>query len=410
VKNLVADIIYLIESNDDLIEYKINQIIIIANALKNAIFALIEENKSENFDDKDLIKLAIRKALELKKSDIIIIKQQHIFIKIFNRANISKVSEDEAQIQERRFNGIDKKKLEVFYSEHFSKENSKNFFKTIVKKFVELYFEELRIDNNMYEKNIFAYIQKIIIEELTIKFEQDAEFIKGFSGYIFRIHFNNVFDSISEYMLKEISISNEYMIDFLKYYSLDIIIVDGMKYKVPELETDGGLKWNVVSMLSIAKIYTRTRTSVNKLQREVHSLDEQILALFIDKLSPTEYHNAHLHKKQKLTDELRFKGQKLEDLLDEVHRIKNSERKYSIKKDIEVAKENIKNIKRSLEQLAKKEVKRTVIDKHLKLERENESMHRELRAQEKILAQNKNSFLSIKKSLLKALISKKQRI
>ena len=84
MKNLINDIIYLIESNDELIEYKNNQIIIMSNGLKNAICALIEENNNENFDEKDVIKLAVRKALELKKNDIIVIKKQHIFIKIFN--------------------------------------------------------------------------------------------------------------------------------------------------------------------------------------------------------------------------------------------------------------------------------------------------------------------------------------
>lgn len=405
MNNLINDIIYLIESNDELIEYKNNQIIIMSNGLKNAICALIEENNNEDFDEKDVIKLAVRKALELKKNDIVVIKKQHIFIKIFN-----KVSTNGYNKEERRFNGIDKQELEIFYNEHFSKESIRKFFMIIVKKFVELHFEEQKIDNNMYEKNVYAYIQKIIVEELVIKFDNPIEFLKGFSGYIFRINFNSVFDSIAEYMLNEISMSNEYMVNFLKYYSINIVIVDGVKYKVPELETDGGLKWNVISMLSIAKIYIRTRTSVIKLQKEIHTLDEQIVALFIGKLSPTEYNNDYLKKKQKLTDELRYKNQKLEDLLDEVHIIKNNELKEPVKKEIEVAKKAIKTIKKTIEELAKKEISKSVIDKHLKLEREIESLRRGLKSQEKILNQNKKSFLSIKTSLVKALISKKQRM
>lgn len=405
MKNLINDIIYLIESNDELIEYKNNQIIIMSNGLKSAICALIEENNNESFDEKDVIKLAVRKALELKKNDVIVIKKQHIFIKIFN-----KISTNGYNKEERRFNGIDKQELEIFYNEHFSKESIRKFFMTIVKKFVELHFEEQKIDNNIYEKNVYAYIQKIIVEELVVKFDNPIEFLKGFSGYIFRINFNNVFDSIAEYMLNEISMSNEYMVDFLKYYSLNIVIVDGMKYKVPELETEGGLKWNVISMLSIAKIYIRTRASVIKLQKEIHTLDEEIVALFIGKLSPTEYNNDYIKKKQKLTDELRYKNQKLEDLLDEVHRIKNNELKEPVKKEIEVARKAIKTIKKTIEELAKKEIKRSVIDKHLKLEREIESLRRGLKSQEKILNQNKKSFLSIKTSLVKALISKKQRM
>lgn len=405
MNNLINDIISLIESNDELIKYRNNQIIIMSNGLKSAICALIEENNNEDFDEKDVIKLAVRKALELKKNDIVVIKKQHIFIKIFN-----KVSTNGYNKEERRFNGIDKQELEIFYNEHFSKESIRKFFITIVKKFVELHFEEQKIDNNMYEKNVYVYIQKIIVEELVVKFDNPIEFLKGFSGYIFRINFNSVFDSIAEYMLNEISMSNEYMVDFLKYYSLNIVIVDGVKYKVPELETDGGLKWNVISMLSIAKIYLRTRASVIKLQKEIHALEEQIVALFIGKLSPTEYNNDYIKKKQKLTDELRYKNRKLEDLLDEIHIIKNNELKEPVKKEIEVARKAIKTIKKTIEELAKKEISKSVIDKHLKLEREIESLRRGLKSQEKILNQNKKSFLSIKTSLVKALISKKQRM
>lgn len=410
VKKLLTDIIYLIEDNNDLIEYKNNQIIIIPNALRSAIYKLIEENKNKNFNEKDLIKVVVKKALALKKSDIVIIKQEYIFVKIFNGINRANISSGDGYIKERRFNGVDKKELEVFYNEHFSKEDADSFFKIIVEKFVDLYFIEQRIDNHTYEKNVYLYIQKLIVEQLGSEFEDSIEFLKGFCGYIFRIHFNSVFDSIAEFILNEISISNEYMMDFLKYYSLNIVIVDGLKYQVPTLGTDGGLKWNVISMLSIAKIYTRTRTSVSKLQKAVYELDEQILTLFIDNISPSEYNSIYIKNKQKLTDELRYKGQKLEDLLDEVYRITDPTLKTSIKKDIVVAKENINLIKKALEQLATKEIKRSIIDKYVKLERDVESMRRELKAQEKILAQNKNSFVSIKESLMKALISKKQRI
>ena len=80
------DIIYLVEDNKNLIEYKNNQIIIISTELKNGIYKLIQDNNSEGFDEKDLIKVSVRKALKLKSSDVIVIKQDHIFIKVFNEA------------------------------------------------------------------------------------------------------------------------------------------------------------------------------------------------------------------------------------------------------------------------------------------------------------------------------------
>ncbi|EDZ61597.1 hypothetical protein SMGD1_2312 [Sulfurimonas gotlandica GD1] len=408
--NLETDIIYLIEDNSDLIEYKNNQIIIITSRLRDGIYELVKKIKDEITNEKELIRLAIRKALELKDSDIIVIKQDHIFIKIFNEAKRYKVSSSDANTIAGRFNGIDEVELDEFYNEYFTKEESKIFFNSIVKQFVEISFIEEKIDNNIYEKNVFGYIQELIMEQLVNEFDYCEEFLKGFSGYVFRIHFNEVFESIAEFMLNEISMSNEYMVEFLKYYSLNVVIINGEKYQVPSLETDDGLKWNVISMLSIAKVFTRTRTSVNKLQKEIYVVDEQILKLFINELSPVEYNNLYIKEKQKLADQLRNEGRILENLLDSVHRVKNENIKDGMRRDIERTKQDILVTKQNIAKLASKEIKRSVIDKYLKLEREMDSMIRELKAQEKILAQNKNSFLSIKKALVKALISKKQRI
>jgi len=408
--NLETEIIYLIEDNSDLIEYKNNQIIIVKSILRDGIYELVQENIEEGKDAKELIRVSIRKALELKDSDIIVIKQDHIFIKIFNDAKRYKVTSSETNTIAGRFNGINEDELDDFYDEYFSKEETQSFFNSIVKEFVEIYFLEEKIDNNLYEKNVFGYIQELIMEQLVSEFDYCEEFLKGFSGYIFRVHFNDVFESIAEFMLNEISISNDYMIDFLKYYSLNIVIVNGEKYKVPALETDDGLMWNVISMLSIAKVYTRTRASVNRLQKEIYVVDEQILELFVNELSPVEYNKLYKKEKQKLSDQLRKEGRTLEDMLDSVHRAKNENIKDAIRRDIERAKHDIRVTKKNIQRLADKEIERKKIDKYLKLEREIDSMLRELKSQEKILAQNKNSFVSIKKSLVKALISKKQRI
>jgi len=125
--NLETEIIYLIEDNNDLIEYKKNQIIIIPNVLRNGIYELIEEKSSEDFDKNDLIKSAVRKVLKLKNSDIIVLKQEHIFIKIFNEAKRTKVSPSEVNTIAGRFNGIDEDELDDFYDEYFSEEESSIF-------------------------------------------------------------------------------------------------------------------------------------------------------------------------------------------------------------------------------------------------------------------------------------------
>lgn len=399
----------LIKRYDELIEYKDFQIII-DKELRNKLVSFAKTLSNDENKVKELLRFGVRKALSLKNNDIIIIKQDQIFIKIFNNKKIKEVAKDEKDTIANRFNGIDEDELDDFYDEYFSKEESREFFQIIVKEFVEIYFIDEKIDNYIYENNVFSLIQNIIMEQLIYEFDDSDEFFKGFSGYIFRIHFTEVFEYIADFILNEIALSNDYMIEFLKYYSLDIVIVNGEKYRVPALQTDDGLKWNVISMLSIAKIYTRTKKSLKKLDIEIHLLDEKIVELYIDELSPLEYNNLYLKEKQKLDEQVSIQRRRLDESLDMLQILKEEKEKIKLTEEIKIKKKNIHILRKSLEILAKKEVSRSSLDKYVKYEREIEYMLREQKAEEKILAQNEKSFLLIKKSIVKALISKKQRV
>lgn len=405
----LSSIIEMIQDNLDLVKYVDNRVVIKEKLRKN-IYNFVDNIDNEEINKKELARFAVRKALGLKKNDIVIIKKEQIFIKIFNDKKMRKVSSSDQNTIAGRFNGIEEAELDDFYDEYFSKEESRNFFKVVVKLFVETYFIEEKIDNLTYETNVFGYIQSLIIEQLMNEFDCSEEFYKGFSGYILRIHFNDVFELIADFMLNEISLSNEYIIDFLKYYSLNIVIVNGVKYKVPELETEDGLRWNVISMLSIAKIYTRTKATVKELDKEIHKFDEEILKLYINGLTPVEYNNIFIKEKQKIAEQLRNERQKLEQYMDTFRITKDEARKKVLNNDINRIKREINQITLSMDKLSKKEIRKTIIDKYQKLEKEMDSLLREQKAAEKILTQNEKSYQSIKKSLVKALISKKQRI
>ena len=403
---LQEQITSMIQENKNLVEYKNNQIIILNKRLRDSICEIIDDTQ----DSKDIVRFSVKEALQLKQSDIVVIKQDQIFIKIFDLEKKKKITEHEANTVAGRFNGIEESELEEFYKEFFSKAESKKFFNKIVKEFAEKYFVEERIDNDRYEKFVFAYVQAIIMRELVNEFDHCEDFLRGFSGYIFRIHFNEAFEGIAEFMLNEISRSNDYMVEFLKYYSLNIIIVDGYKYKVPLLQTEDGMKWNVVSMLSVAKVYIRTKISIQEIKEYAREIDKKILEFFVDGISPVEYNKECRKDRQKLTELLRVEARVLQDMLDDIYGIKDPKEKEQHRIDIEEKKQEIKAIKLTIEKISSKEVKRGVLDKYLKLEREMDSILRDIKAQEKILKQNTDSFLSIKNSLVKALISKKQRI
>ncbi len=391
----------ILESNEQFIDFGEYHIIINAT-LQKLIYELVKDTLSKGEDAREFIKNELIDILELKESDIVLLKQNHIFIKISN--------DKTADTTEKRFNGIDEDELRDFYAEFFSKKENAIFFKIVVKKFVKKYFIQEKIDNVNYEKKVFSYIQAIIVEQLVEEFDCSNEFVKGFSGYIFRINFNYVFEHIAEFILKEISEANEYMVEFLKYYSLSVVIVSGIKYKVPLMLSDEGLQWNVISMLSIAKIYTRTKTLIKELKVETQAIDKQILELYINGHTPVDYNNAFIKEKQKFEKELSTKRYKLQKVLELTLITQDENRQTSYRQEIIDMKEDIEGISKNITNLISKELAKSVIDNYLRLEKNLDAKVRDLKAHEKILSQNTKSFLSIKSALVKALIAKKQRL
>ncbi len=391
----------ILESNEQFIEFG-EYHIIINSTLQNFIYDFVEDTLSKDEDAREFIKGELIDILELKESDIILLKQEHIFIKISN--------DKTKDTTEKRFNGIDEDELGDFYAEFFSKKENAIFFKAVVKKFVKKYFIQEKIDNIKYEKKVFPGIQAIIIEQLEEEFDCTNEFIKGFSGYIFRINFNYVFEHIAEFILKEISEANEYMVEFLKYYSLSVVITNGLKYKVPLMLSDEGLQWNVISMLSIAKIYTRTKSLIKELRIQTQVLDKQIVGLYIHGHTPVDYNNAFIKEKQKFEKELSTKTYKLNKTLELTLITQDEERQTSYRQEIIDIKKDIEDITKNIKNLTNKELAKSVIDNYLRLEKNLDAKVRDLKAHEKVLSQNTKSFLSIKSALVKALIAKKQRL
>lgn len=409
----LESIIDIIIDNEDLIDFcykdKDNQILV-PSELVNIINDYIKSIKNEKINKKELLKFSVRVALELEESDIVVSKNGQIFIKLVDEIDKRQISEEEKNTVANRYNGIDEKEFETVYIDYFKNHENEDFFPIVAKLFVEKYFYETKINNVTYEKNVFSYIQNIIIEQLADFCSYNDEFLKGFSGYVFRKHFNSVFEFISDLILIEISASNEYMIDFLKYYSLNIVIINGVKYRVPELITEDGLKWNVVSMLSIVKIYIKTRSNLKILKSEIYKLDEKILALSIEGLTPLEYQKKHAKDKQKVLDDIAKQKHKLEKYSDSLQLSENDKEKQILRVDIENIKIEIDKLNKKKAFLATRIVKKSIIKNYVDLTRDKDSLTREQRRDEKIMGQNAKAFNSIKSALTKALISKKERI
>jgi hypothetical protein len=409
----ISEIVNIIEKHEDYIIKDYNgkkDQIFIEKWLKDEIFNFVESIKDEKVHKKDLVKFAVREALNLKENDIVVLKEESIFIKLCDVIKKHKVPKDKLNTKLNRYNGINEEELHSFNIEHFSSKEDRNFLKLIAKMFVEKYFLKRKINNQEYEKYVFAYIQAIITEQLMITYDNCEDFFKGLAGYVFRIHFQEVFENIAEAILVEVANSNKYMIEFLKYYSLNIIVVDNKKYAVPVLEAQNGLRWNVVTMLSIVKLYVKTDAMSRLVNKAIDKKEDEITTLYVDELSPVEYTQKIKEEKNSLTAKLIKLEHTVEKYYDSLKFIKDENEKDLLQQQIGTIKEDMQDIKKDRKALLDKAVGRKEINKYITLENEIDSLTRQLKREEKILKQNEESFYSIRDALVKALISKKKQI
>lgn len=406
----IDSIIKAMESNDELIKYdykdKENQILI-SKELVDIIYSLMSGMGFEEQEFKNILKLSIKKGFELSSNDIVLSKNGEFFIKLFEKTKKHTVTEKDKDTIVNRYNGIDEEELELFYEEFFEDKENKNFFISVAKDFVSRYLKSGKISNDIYEKNVFAYIHAITFENLTKIYDDSDGFFKGFAGYIFRSHFKDVFEHIADLLLEEISISNKHIIEFLKYYSQDVIVVGGKKYTVPSLEAKDGLRWNVGSMLSITKIYTKSKKTIKSLQIQNSQANTTIKQLYIGNLSPVEYRTVEIQKRQSFDNDIAHLSKKTDRYLDTLNTLKDENQKSAIKKEIHTMKEEITQLKEEKSTLSEAAIDPNKIREYSKLQSDIDSLTRQLKREKLTLVQNKESYNSIRESLVKALISKK---
>jgi len=413
----LPSIIKILDNNENLIEYDYkgnNNNISIPLELKTKIYDFVNSIENEKINKKELVIFAINKFFELNQNDIVIVKQDQIFIKTLDNINSSTVPDNIKRTGDNRYNGIDEEELKPLYNDFFSKQKKKELFLNVAKTVVSIYISDEAIDHITYEKKIFSYIKFIISEQIKKLCNQDSEIYKGLSGYIFRKHFKDVFGHIANLLLAEIVESNDHVIDFLKYYSKGIIVINGKKYKVPQIETENGVSWNVVSMLSIAKIYIKTNIAIKKANDEIEELNKNIKTLYINNLSPLDYHSMLIKKQQKVEVQISNNKEKLEKLSDTLNVSKSDN--YNILKNEGATKKEkeIQSIEDELQRLIdeKREIKHNAVDtnlinKYKNVRQKIDTLSREVQENEKKLIQKEEAYLSIKYALIKALASKK---
>jgi hypothetical protein len=404
-------LIDLIEINEDYVLYdyrgKENQILIESQLVSLIENFLKKHLPSQNTQIKEYIKAYIRAAFELHDKSVVIHRNGNIFIKIIDATVQEQIDEKDKKTLKGRFNGVKEEELQAFYDEFFEDEENQHFFAEVAQEFVHQYFIVKKISNNEYEKNVFTYIHKITFEKLRKIYDDEDSFFLGFAGYIFRIHFKEVFEHIAERILDEIATDNKYMVDFLNYYSQDILVIEGVKYKIPHIEASNGLRWTVPSMLSIVKIYTKAKIVIRQLQHEKNTLKAKVEQFYVNGHSPVK-NNELVHKKQAALDiEIEHSNRTINTLNDQLDLTKDEKRRLFLRQELLKETEIFKALKTKRQKILQQIVKQGPLMQYVALQKDLDTLSRKLQREKKILKQNEEAYNSIKNSLVKALISKK---
>ena len=413
-ETILDDFIELLQQHESDIVYdyngKSNQILI-KSSLVTLVLSFIQKHLPQtSFSETDLTKAYIRAAFELQSNSVVISKNGNIFIKIIDESVKKQIAPEDQNTVKNRYNGIDEDELYSFYKEFFEDQENQNFFFTIAKEFVERYFHTKQISHEEYEQKVFAYIHNITLQKLTDMYDDEDGFFLGFAGYVFRIHFKEVFNHIAELILEGFAQADQYMIDFLNYYAQDILVINGEKYKVPHIEAENGLRWNVPSMLSIVKIYTRSKQNIKQLNQERALLEEEVQKYYANGLSPVKNNELQMKKQRALEIAIQESSKKIKRLQESLENITKDERKKIIQADIFKQQDALKELRKEREVVIKRIIKKETLNKYITLQKDLDTIKRKLQREHKILQQNEEAYSSIKNALVKALISKKSKI
>lgn len=241
-------------------------------------------NTKESINIRELIKYAIRVALELGKRDVVIQLKRKYIVKIFDK---NRALEAEAEINnpmkkkdaQSRFNGYTAEQIEETYKDIFEKRQAdiRVFLNTVMK---NIFREDLNfrfISNKFYEENALKIVHTAITKELTNYSYLENDYILGLTGYLMRKHFHKIHELMSVELISCIYEKNNNANDFLLFYNGKIVLIDNKKYKIPSLETEDGKQWNNSSLIGICNLWMKEKSKKKQYELKLIEADSKIV-------------------------------------------------------------------------------------------------------------------------------------
>ena len=281
----LSKIIKIIKQNRKYIKYryhnKDHQIAILGKIRRRINIEIFDSKESVNKND--LIKYAIRKALELDDMDVVVKLKRKFIIKIAKKhqekcKELEKNGEEEGTLLN-RFNGYNEDDVKKIYVSIFEKKDANNIESFLQKVMQNLFKKELNfreIDNKYYEANVLKIIQSAIAKELTDYISVEHDFLLGITGFLMRKHFYYIHELMAIELIECIYAKNTNANKFLLFYNGNIVVKNGKKYQIPSLETEDGNQWNNSSLIGICNLWMNIKNKHERVEFRLKEIELKI--------------------------------------------------------------------------------------------------------------------------------------
>ena len=229
----------------------------------------------ESIKIKELIRYAIKIALNLDDKDIITQLKRKYIVKIFEKNTIL-TADAEAPIKregkQNRFNGYTAEQIEETYKEIFTNGDAdiNEFLVSVMQSAFRDSLDFNSITNKYYELNALKIIHTAIAKEIHNYISLEEDYILGITGYLMRVHFQKIHELMARKLIKSVYEKNENAKHFLLYYNGSTRLVNGKKHQVPSLTTEDGRQWNNASLIGICNLWMNTKRKKEQYENKLH--------------------------------------------------------------------------------------------------------------------------------------------
>jgi len=429
----LKNIIKIIQDNRRTIEYNYRgndtQMALSGKIRRNINAEIAETNEAIN--KKELVRYAIKKALDLGENDIVLTLKKKYIIKLVAKREISessyqidnnenvekeiqKVSEEEAKVDIEKSN---LQELKDSYDEIFTEVDINDFLNGVMAPLFVGALNFDKINHNYYEKNTLRLIKNKIAEELTEYISNNSEYLSRLAVYIVKNNLVSIHERIAVEIFELISQRNENAKNFLNCYTGQIFVEDGKRYMIPEITTEDGKRWNINSLISISTIWLKYRLNLTKLRVELSNVTQayiEIAPSYDEGLLEVENYNK---KVTELLKTIKDVTKKIEGDTDKLKNELSGDKDNKTEVNLEHIMRDLKNIRnthmiklRDLRSVkAEVEMKFSQINqKHKELKANKKTLESKISVLDKDLTLNSNSFNSILSSVVIALMKRKK--